>query len=122
MAVKIYKTKLNEFNIDPKLGLKDYSLLFKGGIKIKEYLKNKSFEKDIKSGRTPSRFNEAYWNGEFEFFTMHDIDTMTFTIQKECIDKITEHAIKNEKTLFQAPKKRTFNFQCNDYWLVCYNR
>ena len=102
MALKHYTLNIQELSIDPKLGLKDYSLLFKTGVRLKEYLLNKDITRDIKSGRTPSRFNEDYWHGENEFLTMSDVDTLTFSLNKECEDKITDYAIEEEKTLYQA--------------------
>ena len=102
MALKHYTLNLQELSIDPKVGLKDYSPLFKTGVRLKEYLLNKDITKDIKSGRTPSRFNEDYWHGENEFLTMSDVDTLTFSLNNKCEDKITDYAIEEEKTLYQA--------------------
>lgn len=102
MGLKTFTIDLQELAIDPKVGLKDYSCLFKTGIRLKNFLLNQNVQTDIKSGRTPSRFNEDYWNGENEFLTMSDVDTLTFSINPECVNKITDQAIEEEKTLHQA--------------------
>lgn len=97
--------KFSDFSLDPKMGIKDYSLLYiKNGISIKSLLINESIEYSIKSGRTPSKFNEDYWNGEHDFFTMQDIDTDIYVLNDVSIEQITDYAIKNEKTLYLAPK------------------
>ena len=97
--------KFSSFSLDPKIGLKDYSLLYiQNGISIKNLLINESVEKSIKSGRTPSKFNEDYWQGEYDFFTMQDIDTETYILNDISIEKITDYAIKKEKTLYLTPK------------------
>lgn len=102
MGVK--RINLVDFSLDPKLGLKDYSSINASeGIRIKNVLVNKSIEKDIKSGRTPSKYNEDFWNGDFDFFTMQDVDTATYSLNDEVTDKITEFAIDNDKTIYQAP-------------------
>jgi restriction endonuclease S subunit len=102
MVVKY--VNLKSFSLDPKLGLKDYSAIYPiAGIKLKQVLKNKSVDQDIKSGRTPSKFNEDYWGGENEFLTMQDIDTSVFCLKTYVSDHITEYAIENEKTLYEAP-------------------
>ncbi len=102
MGLKTFTIDLQELAIDPKIGLKDYSYLYKTGARFKSFLLNKNIQTDIKSGRTPSRFNGTYWNGENEFLTMSDVDTLTFTINPECTNKITDYAIEQEKTLYQA--------------------
>jgi len=102
MGLKAFTIDFSDLAIDNKLGLKDYSCLYKTGTRIKSLLKNQNIKTDIKSGRTPSRFNEEYWNGENEFLTMSDVDTSTFSINSECVDKITDYAIEKEKTLYQA--------------------
>ena len=97
--------KFQTFALDPKLGLKDYSAInLLSGIRIKQILKDKNIEKNIKSGRTPSRFNEEYWNGSHDFLKMQDVDTDVYRFNKETDTKITDFAIKEEKTLYQAPK------------------
>lgn len=102
--MEIKKVKLATFALDPKVGLKDYSLINSTkGIRLKNILENKSAERDIKSGRTPSKFNEEYWNGDIEFLTMKDIDTSLYTLKKEVEDKITQFAVVNEGTLYKAP-------------------
>ena len=63
---------------------------------------NEDIRTGIKSGRTPSKFNEDYWNGENEFLTMYDVDILTFSLNPECADKITDYAIEKEKTLYQV--------------------
>ncbi len=102
MGLKTFTIDFSELAIDPKIGLKDYSPLYKTGIRLKDFLLNKNVTTDIKSGRTPSRFNENYWNGDYEFLTMSDVNTLTFSLNKECSDKITDFAIEEEKTLYQA--------------------
>ena len=102
MGIKKFTIDFAELSIDPKVGLKDYSCLYRDGIRLKNLLSNQNVQTDIKSGRTPSRFNEEYWNGENEFLTMSDVDTLTFSINPECVNKITDFAVKKEKTLYQA--------------------
>lgn len=102
MTLKYFNMEFKELSIDPKVGLKDYSKLYKNGTSLKNYLMYKNISTDIKSGRTPSRFNQEYWNGEYEFLTMSDVDKLTYTINDECIDSITEIAIEEDKTLYQA--------------------
>lgn len=104
MGLKTFTIDFQELAIDPKVGLKDYSCLFKTGVRLKSFLLNQNVQTSIKSGRTPSRFNEDYWNGENEFLTMSDADTLTFSINPECVDKITDYAVEEEKTLHQAKK------------------
>ncbi|MDM5270790.1 restriction endonuclease subunit S [Sulfurovum sp. zt1-1] len=97
--------KFSNFALDPKLGLKDYSVLhIKNGIYLKNVLLNKNVETDIKSGRTPSKFNEDYWNGEYDFFTMQDIDNSTYILNNKSSEQITDYAIDNEKTLYMVPR------------------
>ena len=102
MALKQFTIDFQELSIDPKVGLKDYSPLYKNGVRLKNFLLNQNIQTGIKSGRTPSRFNEDYWNGENEFLTMSDVDILTFSINPECADKITDFAIEKEKTLYQT--------------------
>lgn len=100
----IKKLYFTDFAIDPKLGIKDYSSIhFNNGVPLKLFLTNKNVETDIKSGRTPSKFNEDYWNGEYNFLTMQDVDTATFEVD-ETAEKITDYAIEEEKTLYLAPE------------------
>lgn len=102
--MEIKKAMFSSFAFDPKLGLKDYSLLdIPNSIRLKNILSNGAIETDIKSGRTPSKFKDDYWNGDIDFLTLQDVDTLTFTIKPECTDKITETAIEEDKSLFQAP-------------------
>lgn len=104
MGLNTYTLDFMELSIDPKIGLKDYSTLYKNGIRLKLFLLNKNIKTDIKSGRTPSRFKEEYWNGNNEFLTMSDVDKFTFSINSECTDKITDFAVEEEKTLHQVKK------------------
>lgn len=104
MAVKQLYLEFKEINIDNKLGLKDYRKLFLNGIRLRDLLKSKNPAIDIKSGRTPSKFNENYWDGDFEFLTMQDIDKTLFTIEKECSNKISEDAIEQENNLHKVKK------------------
>ena len=111
--MKCFEIQFSELAIDPKIGLKDYSPLYKHGVRLKNFLANKSVSTDIKSGRTPSRFNVDYWNGDYEFLTMQDVDDLSFSLNESCVDRITEFAIEEEKTLYtsvdccsqRAPKK-----------------
>lgn len=100
--VKIKTIDLSELALDYKLGLKDYSVLFGEGIRLKNILKHSSIERDIKSGRTPSRFEPNYWNGEHEFLTMEDIDG--YELKPQTKHRVTDVAIGEDQTLFQAPK------------------
>ncbi len=102
MGLKTLTIDFAELSIDPKVGLKDYSCLYKTGIRLKWFLLNQNIQTDIKSGRTPSKFNKDYWNGKNEFLTMSDVDTLTFSINTECTNKITDYAVEEEKTLYQA--------------------
>lgn len=84
---------LQNLSKDYKIGLKDYSSLYEGGIPLKELLVNKNYESDIKSGTTPSRFNSDYWNGIYDFITLSDVDLNTYTLNPSIIDKVTDEAI-----------------------------
>lgn len=117
MTLKTYTIHLPEFSIDPKLWLKDYSRLFKEGIRLKNLLVWQNVSVWIKSGRTPSRFNEEYWNWDYDFLTMQDVDLLTFSINKECVDKITDYAIEEEKTLYQAKKWSLIISNAMTLWL-----
>ena len=100
--MKCFEIQFSELANDPKIGLKDYSPLYKHGVRLKNFLANKSVSTDIKSGRTPSRFNVDYWNGDYEFLTMQDVDDLSFSLNESCVDRITEFAIEEEKTLYRA--------------------
>ena len=100
----VRKISLKQFALDPKLGLKDYSLINSTkGFRLKNILKNANVSTDIKSGRTPSKYNGDYWFGEIEFLTMQDININTYVLMPKVSAHITEYAVKNEKTLYQAP-------------------
>lgn len=103
MGFKTKKLCLQSLSKDYKIGLKDYSGLFEGGISLKELLISKSYESDIKSGTTPSKFNIDYWNGEYDFITLSDVDIITYSLNPLIIDKITDEAI-NENNLVLVPK------------------
>lgn len=81
MAIKCFEFDFSELAIDPKIGLKDYSPLYKHGIRLKNFLANKSVSNDIKSGRTPSRFNADYWGGDYEFLTIF-MESLTFNFKR----------------------------------------
>lgn len=101
-----FKTKnlcFQSLSKDYKIGLKDYSGLFEGGIPLKELLLSKNYESDIKSGTTPSRFNMDYWNGEYDFITLSDVDIITYGLNSSIVDKITDEAI-NDNNLVLVPK------------------
>ncbi len=101
----IKKISLKSLSINERLGLKDYSLLhLKDFVYLKNILVDNDIVNGIKSGRTPSKFNEQYWYGEYEFLTMQDVDKSVFILNSECLEKITEFAIEEEKTLFKATK------------------
>lgn len=102
MITKTYE--FSKLSRDFKLGLKDYSSLFSNGIPLKEFLLNKSYINDIKSGRTPSKFKPEYWNGEYDFITMTDVDTQLYILNETSKDYITDEAINNEKTLYKVPE------------------
>ena len=100
----VRKISLKQFALDPKLGLKDYSLINSTkGFRLKNILKNANVSTDIKSGRTPSKYNGDYWFGEIEFLTMQDINTNTYVLMPKVSAHITEYAVENEKTLYRAP-------------------
>jgi restriction endonuclease S subunit len=100
----IRKISLKQFALDPKLGLKDYSLINSTkGYRLKNILKNTDVSTDIKSGRTPSKYNPDYWLGDIEFLTMQDINTSTYVLMPKVSAHITKYAVENEKTLYQAP-------------------
>ena len=47
MSVRMKSIHLFEFSDDYKMGLKDYSGLYKNGIPLKEFLENKNYETDF---------------------------------------------------------------------------
>lgn len=103
MGVEYKKVKLSSLSNSERLGLKDYSTLqLKDFVFLKNILVNNDAANGIKSGRTPSKFNEQYWYGEYEFLTMQDVDKSVYILNKECAEKITDYAIEEEKTLFKA--------------------
>ena len=105
MGIMWNKIKFSLFAFDKKLGLKDYSVLkINNSIKLKSLLINENIVNGIKSGRTPSKKRDDYWNGNFDFLVMQDVDTSIFTLKKAVSDKITLKAILEEKTLYKAPK------------------
>ncbi|MFK3865231.1 restriction endonuclease subunit S [Pseudoalteromonas rhizosphaerae] len=103
MGVIAKKIKLSSLSLNDRIGLKDYSLLhIDNYVFLKNILMNRDTDNGIKSGRTPSKFNEQYWNGEYEFLTMQDVDKSTYVLRKCSSEHITDYAIENERTLFQA--------------------
>ena len=100
MNIKVYE--FSNLSKDFKIGLKDYSSIYSNGIPLKEFLVNKSYELDIKSGRTPSKFNLDYWNGEHDFITMSDVNTKLYVLNEDTQEFITDEAIENEKTLYKV--------------------
>lgn len=104
MSLRVGEYGFSELSKDFKLGLKNYQSLYTGGKALKDFLKTKNYIDDLQSGRTPSKFNPEYWNGEYDFVTMTDVDTLTYTINDEIQEKITEEAIESEKTLIRVPK------------------
>lgn len=100
--LKQFKLKFSDLRIEPKLWLKDYSSLFWKGITIKSLLINQDVSSWIKSWRTPSKFNEDYWNWEYDFLTMQDVDTLMFWLKEKCEDKITDTALDENNNLYQA--------------------
>ena len=105
MGVVIKKISFSKLSNNERLGLKDYSLLqLRKYILLKNILIDNDSQNGIKSGRTPSKFNEQYWNGEYEFLTMQDVDKSVYIINDDCVEKITDYAIDEEKTLFKATK------------------
>lgn len=105
MGVSIQKVKFSSLSFNERLGLKNYSLLnIEDYILLKNILINKDVENGIKSGRTPSKCNEQYWNGDFEFLMMQDVDKSIFVLKPKCSESITDYAIEKERTLYQAAK------------------
>lgn len=104
MSVRIKNYCFSKISEDFKIGLKDYKNLYAEGKPLKDLLENKNYILDIQSGRTPSKFNEDYWNGEYDFITMSDINALTYTINDIVKEKITDDAIENEKNLVKVSK------------------
>jgi restriction endonuclease S subunit len=105
MGMIIKKLSLKSLSINERIGLKDYSLLqLKNFVYVKNILVDNDAVNGIKSGRTPSKFNEQYWYGEYEFLTMQDVDKSVYILNSECLEKITDYAIEEEKTLYRATK------------------
>lgn len=104
MSLRIKRFEFSSLADDFKLGLKDYLSLYKNGIPLKNLLKNQSYVTDIISGRTPSRFIPEYWDGEYDFITMSDVDTTTFSLNKNVEEHITDEAIANEKNMVRVAK------------------
>lgn len=86
------------------MGLKDYSGLYKNGIPLKEFLENKNYETDIKSGRTPSKFRVDYWGGDYDFITLADVDTDLYMLNPDAEEKITDVAIEECGNMVLVPK------------------
>ena len=104
MSVRMKSIHLFEFSDDYKMGLKDYSGLYKNGIPLKEFLENKNYETDIKSGRTPSKFRVDYWGGDYDFITLADVDTDLYMLNPDAEEKITDGAIEECGNMVLVPK------------------
>lgn len=104
MNVRMKSIHLFEFSDDYKMGLKDYSGLYKNGIPLKEFLENKNYETDIKSGRTPSKFRADYWDGDYDFITLADVDTDVYMLNPDIEEKITDAAIEECGNMVLVPK------------------
>lgn len=104
MSVRMKSIHLFEFSDDYKMGLKDYSGLYKNGIPLKEFLENKNYETDIKSGRTPSKFRVDYWGGDYDFITLADVDTDLYMLNPDAEEKITDVAIEECGNMVLVPK------------------
>ena len=104
MSVRTKSIHLFELSDDYKIGLKDYSGLYKNGIPLKEFLANKNYENDIKSGRTPSKFRVDYWEGDYDFITLSDVDTDLYSLNSETEEKITDIAIEECGNMVLVPK------------------
>ena len=96
--------RLSEFSDDYKMGLKDYSGLYKNGIPLKEFLEKKNYETDIKSGRTPSKFRIDYWDGDYDFITLSDVDTDLYILTPDTEEKITDVAIEECGNMVLVPE------------------
>lgn len=104
MSVRMKSIHLFEFSDDYKMGLKDYSGLYKNGIPLKEFLENRNYETDIKSGRTPSKFRVDYWGGDYDFITLADVDTDLYMLNPDAEEKITDVAIEECGNMVLVPK------------------
>lgn len=104
MSVRMKSIHLFEFSDDYKMGLKDYSNLYKNGIPLKEFLENKNYETDIKSGRTPSKFRVDYWEGDYDFITLTDVDTDLYILNPDTEEKITDVAVEECGNMVLVPK------------------
>lgn len=104
MSVRMKSIHLFEFSDDYKMGLKDYSGLYKNGIPLKEFLENKNYETDIKSGRTPSKFRGDYWDGDYDFITLSDVDVDLYILNQNIEEKITDTAIEECGNMVLVPK------------------
>lgn len=104
MSVRMKSIHLFEFSDDYKMGLKDYSGLYKNGIPLKEFLENKNYETDIKSGRTPSKFRVDYWGGDYDFITLADVDTDLYMLNPDAEEKISDVAIEECGNMVLVPK------------------
>ena len=104
MSVRMKSIHLFEFSDDYKMGLKDYSGLYKNGIPLMEFLENKNYETDIKSGRTPSKFRVDYWGGDYDFITLADVDTDLYMLNPDAEEKITDVAIEECGNMVLVPK------------------
>ena len=104
MSVRMKSIHLFEFSDDYKMGFKDYSGLYKNGIPLKEFLENKNYETDIKSGRTPSKFRVDYWGGDYDFITLADVDTDLYMLNPDAEEKITDVAIEECGNMVLVPK------------------
>ena len=104
MSVRMKSIHLFEFSDDYKMGLKDYSGLYKNGIPLTEFLENKNYETDIKSGRTPSKFRVDYWGGDYDFITLADVDTDLYMLNPDAEEKITDVAIEECGNMVLVPK------------------
>ena len=104
MSVRMKSIHLFEFSDDYKMGLIDYSGLYKNGIPLMEFLENKNYETDIKSGRTPSKFRVDYWGGDYDFITLADVDTDLYMLNPDAEEKITDVAIEECGNMVLVPK------------------
>jgi len=104
VSVRMKSIHLFEFSDDYKMGLKDYSGLYKNGIPLKEFLENRNYETDIKSGRTPSKFRVDYWGGDYDFITLADVDTDLYMLNPDAEEKITDVAIEECGNMVLVPK------------------
>ena len=103
MSFQVKKIELKKISDDFKMGLKDYASLYDNSMTMKEILVGKYYETDILSGRTPSKFNPDYWDGDYDFITMADVDTMTYTLKRDIASQITDQAIAECGNLIRVP-------------------